>query len=253
MDIKIITKAIKLAATEELVREPSFGCVNFHSSGAHDDMAHTDFTNSINVICKELNNTAWDQIDTFDKLRARGIEIEKEMFRESDGINTYKGFIFLIIILVFGLIKTNDFAKTPLFIKEFSKPLTLDYENDKNARSYKNLGLKDVRTFPLNGYEDLFNLSLAYNKFNMDDIILTLILIACVDDTTTLARSDIKTLRFLQDWALSIYNSYLRGNNIDKELHLLDGFYLKNKISSGGVADVFTLTKTIYYLREIYE
>ena len=104
MDIEIITKAIKLAATEELRREPSFGCVNVHSSGAHDDMAHTDFTNSINVICKELNNTAWDKIDTFDKLRARGIEIEKEMFRDSDGINTYKGFIFLIIILVFGLI-----------------------------------------------------------------------------------------------------------------------------------------------------
>lgn len=52
----------------------------------------------------------------------------------------------------------------PDFIKEFSSPLILDYKKSKRAKHYKSLSLRDVRTYPLTGFEEIFDLSLAYDK-----------------------------------------------------------------------------------------
>lgn len=126
-------------------------------------------------------------------------------------------------------------------------------KKQQKPNHYKKLGIKDVRSFPLSGFKEIFDLSLAYEKEQMTDEILTLILLARIDDTTTFSRSNLKTLRFLQNQALNLYKAHIKGINIDNKLEDLNDYYLKNNISSGGVADIFTLTKTVYYLRRLYE
>ena len=128
-----------------------------------------------------------------------------------------------------------------------------DYKTNSKAIYYKKLGLKDVRVYPLTGFEEIFKLSKIYSESDMNDLLLTLYLIANVDDTTTVNRSSIKELKFLQERANNIYKDYKTGKNIVKEAESLNHYYLKNQISSGGVADIFTLTKTLLYLRRIYE
>lgn len=253
MDIKNISQAIKLAVDDELSRDLSFGCVNYKSQGSHKDMTYHDFLASSSDICDAIETSDWDRIETFDQLRVMGREIEKKMYESTGGVNTYKGFIFLILILVYGLFKSKSFEEAPIFIKNFSHPLVNDYKKQQKPNHYKKLGIKDVRSFPLSGFKEIFDLSLAYEKEQMTDEILTLILLARIDDTTTLARSNLKTLKFLQNQALNLYKAHLKGINIDNKLEDLNDYYLKNNISSGGVADIFTLTKTIYYLRRLYE
>ena len=253
LDIFEFNKALKMAVFDELSREFAFGCVNLKSQGSHPDMTSDDFILSIDTITKAFEETNWEEISDFSDLRKRGLEIEKEMFSATKGKNTYKGLVFLSIILAFAFVKTDKLDQMPKFIKNFSRPLISDYKKSTRANYYKNLGIRDVRSFPLTGFEELFNLSLALNKNNMGDLLLTLYLIGNVDDTTTLNRSSLEDLRYVKGQAKKIYKDYQNGNNIRKEVEKLNNYYLENGISSGGVADIFTLTKTLYYLRRIYE
>lgn len=253
MDIFDFNKALKKAVCDELGREFAFGCVNFRSQGSHPDMTHEDFILSIDTITKGFYETNWDNISDFHHLRKRGLTIENEMFSATKGKNTYKGLVFLSIILALGFVKTDKLSRIPDFIKEFSSPLILDYKKSKRAKYYQSLGLRDVRTYPLTGFEEIFDLSTAFDKKKMDDLILTIYLIAKVDDTTTLNRASLRDLRYIQDWAKRIYEDYEDGKDIKEEAANLNEFYLENQITSGGVADIFTLTKTLYYLRRNYE
>lgn len=253
MNIFDFTNALKMAVQDELSRKLSFGCVNFSSCGSHPDMTHEDFILSIKAISKGFEETNWNYISDFHDLRKRGLEIEKEMYRTTSGKNTYKGLIFLGIILAYGFVKSDKIDDISHFIREFSKPLISDYKINSKAIYYKNLGLNDVRVYPLTGFKEIFELSKIYYESNLNDLILTIYLIAKVDDTTTVNRSSVKELRFLQKLAQKIYKDYNIGKNVLKQAESLNNYYLKNQITSGGVADIFTLTKTLLYLRRKYE
>lgn len=253
LDIFAFNKALKLAVCDELKRDFAFGCVNLKSQGCHPDMTHEDFILSINTITRAFSKTNWKGISDFTSLRKRGLEVENKMFEATGGKNTYKGLIFLSIILAYSFVKTENLSQMPAFIRDFSKPLSHDYKNSTRANHYKSLGLRDVRCYPLTGFEEIFDLSLAYDKNKMDDLILTLYLLANVDDTTTLNRSSLGDLRYVQGQAKDIYKNYQVGNDIREKTQKLNEYYLENNITSGGVADIFTLTKTLYYLRRIYD
>ena len=253
LDIFEFNKALKMAVFDELSRDFAFGCVNLKSQGSHPDMTSDDFILSIDTITKAFEETNWDEISDFTSLRKRGLEVEKAMFSATKGKNTYKGLVFLSIILALAFIKTDKLDQMPKFIKNFSRPLISDYKKSTRANYYKNLGLRDVRTLPLTGFEEIFDLSLALDKNKMDDLLLTLYLIGNFDDTTTLNRSSLADLRYVQNYAKKIYKDFQNGNDIKKEVQNLNEFYLEKQITSGGVADIFTITKTLYYLRRIYE
>lgn len=253
MDIFDFTKALKLAVDDELSRKFSFGCVNYLSQCSHPDMTYKDFIISINTISKEFEEINWNSISNFNDLKIKGYEVEKEMFRQTSGKNTYKGLIFLSIILAYGFVKSDKIDDIPQFIKQISKPLISDYKTKETAIYYNDIGLRDVRFYPLTGFNMIFHLSQNSYTSPIDDLLLTIYLIANVDDTTTLNRSNIRELRFLQRWADTIYTTYNNGENILNQVKELNSYYVKTQISSGGVADIFTLTKTLFYLRRIYE
>lgn len=229
----------------ELSRERSYGCVNYISNGSHTNMNYKTFLNSANVIVTQLKKVTEYDIENFANLRNFGLQIENSMFKSTNGINTHKGLIFLILFIFREWIIDTDYENISNSIKEFSVDLKNDYINPINSAKLHSLGINDIRTFPLSGYEFIFNfidLIKSYSEFWTEDK-KTLYLIEYIDDTTTVNRSSLSTLRFLQNTSKNILKNYTESSAEE-----LNKYYIKNNISSGGVADVLTTTNLILNL-----
>lgn len=248
MDIRRFTRALERAVEDELNRPYSFGCVSKFTNGSHTDMDYGTFKKSIKSITRDIEKINFGQIRDFSSLRKEGLLIEKNMFEKTGGVNTQMGLIFLLLIA--GYAYVNKLLFDPEGLRDFTKDLLADYKNIKNASFYKNLGLKDIRYYPLRGFKDIYSFVKIYQEKNLDDTLLTIYLISKVDDTTSLNRANLKTLRLLQKWAGEIFCSYQQGEDIKTQVEKLNAYYVRKNISSGGVADIFSLTKTIYYLKE---
>lgn len=248
-NIKKYTYCLENSIKKELGRPYSFGCVSYFTQGSHDDMDFKTFEKSASSIIDSFNKTNWSQIKDFCGLKNKGIEIEKDMFEATKGINTHKGLIFLQLFLAYAYVYDIKWDELVDFISDFSRKLRDDYQRENKAIIWKENGLRDIRNFPLSGFKEIIYLVDFISNKQISDTRLTLCLIANIDDTTTFHRSDHKTLSYVQDWAKKILE-------IDdkivyyREIKKLDNFYINNKISSGGVADLFTTIRTLGLLRE---
>lgn len=251
-NIENYTDALSKAIDKELNRELSFGCVNLWSKGSHDDMDYDLFIISKNSIIKSLKEISWAKICDFDHLREMGKVVESQMFEATSGINTHKGLIFLHMFLAKAYMARINWQDLNSYVKILAKPLSGDYLTKDKARKWEKNKLDDIRSYPLSGFESLSKIvDDIYPKY-ISDLYLTLYLIADTDDTTTFGRSDLKTLKMLQEKASEILKL---NNNKDfyRQAKILSDYYLANKISSGGVADLFTTIRTLQYLRKDFD
>ncbi|MDD7305423.1 MAG: triphosphoribosyl-dephospho-CoA synthase [Peptoniphilaceae bacterium] len=242
---------LEKAILEELNRSLAFGCVNKFSNGSHIDMTYQTFIASSKIIRKELSKIVWNSIVDFASLRICGYRVEKAMYEKTSGINTHKGLIFLIMFLALFYTKYGYIEGKEDEIASFANPVSKDYKSVKKATNWHRLKINDIRYFPLTGFSDLINLSKETYMNNFENTILTLKLISLIDDTTTINRSSLKTITYVQKEAKKI----LLLNKSEKEMlikkaNILNNFYLKNNLSSGGVADAFTIVKLLTYIRE---
>ncbi len=248
-DIKRYTYCLEKSIKKELKRPYSFGCVSYFTNGSHDDMDYKTFEKSAKSIIESFNETDWPQIKNFRDLKNRGIEIEKNMFYATEGINTHKGLIFLQLFLAYAFVFGVKWDELEAYISKFSTDLRDDYQKENKAIIWKENDLRDIRSYPLTGFGEIIDRVDEISKNPIDDTKLTLFLIANTDDTTTFHRSNFKTLAYVKEWAKEILKikdekAYAR------EIKKLDDFYVNNKISSGGVADLFTTIRTLDLLRE---
>ena len=251
-DIKKYTCALKKSIDKELSRKYGFGCVTYYSKGSHEDMDWTLFNKSANAICLAFEETEWQNISDFYDLRQRGIDIEKTMFASTNNINTHKGLIFLQLFLAYSYVYEKKWKDLENFIKTFASPLLKDYKTEFKAMFWDNNGLRDIRNYPLTGYKEIISITnYIYNK-DISDTSLTLYLIANVDDTTTFHRSNLDTLRYVQNKASNIAD--IKDPDIYQEkLEELNNYYISNNISSGGIADLFTTIRTLEFLRKDFD
>ncbi|WP_282929374.1 triphosphoribosyl-dephospho-CoA synthase [Anaerococcus sp. Marseille-Q7828] len=248
-NIENYTNALAKAIHKELNRKLSFGCVNLWSNGSHDDMDYDLFIKSKNSIIKSLQEVPWEEIRDFYQLREFGKNVEDQMFKATDGINTHKGLIFLHMFLAkayMGKVKWKDLSS---YTKTLSKGLLADYNKNNKAKKRNNYDLEDIRFYPLNGFKPLTNIADNNYLKEISDLELTLYLIAKTDDTTTLGRSNLRTLRMVQEKSSEILKINDR-ENFYMQAKILSDYYVNNHISSGGVADLFTTIRTLEYLRE---
>lgn len=95
------------AMLAEVNLTPKPGLVDRHNSGAHRDMAHSDFVRSADAIAPWLarfveygaDSAALDGGSVLPGLRALGVACETDMFRATAGVNTHKGSIFSLGLL----------------------------------------------------------------------------------------------------------------------------------------------------------
>lgn len=243
--------SLEKAIIDELSRTLAFGCVNKFSNGSHTDMTYDTFILSSKAIRDGLENIDWENVSTFEELRIQGLKVERSMLEKTGGVNTHKGLVFMLMFLAYFYTKYGYIDTLERKIANFSSPLKKDYIHYKSAKKWNELKIKDIRYFPLTGFSELIKLSKVKYKGDYENTLLSLKLIAHIDDTTTINRSKLKTLSYVQDEAKKI----LRINESDKEKIMakaksLNQFYLDNNLSSGGVADVFTVIKLLSNLEE---
>ncbi|MDR1884913.1 MAG: triphosphoribosyl-dephospho-CoA synthase [Synergistaceae bacterium] len=98
-----------LASFEELALSPKPGLVDPDDCGSHGDMTWVTFLTSASVLAPLWREQAMDGVlheyykpsdGLYVKLRSRGIEMERKMFAATGGINTHKGLIFALSILL---------------------------------------------------------------------------------------------------------------------------------------------------------
>lgn len=248
-DIKIYTENLFRAIDLELSRSYGFGCVTYECSGSHKDMNYRTFEKSAIAIIDGLHEIEWSKINNFTDLKKAGIKVENCMFNATNGINTHKGLIFLQMFISFAFVKDIKWDNLTHFIKELANPLLYDYKEIEKAIIWDKNGLRDIRYYPLSGFTDIITIADYLAENVVSDIDLTLYLIANTDDTTTIQRSDLKTLRLVQDRANEILmetDSRTKNQNIEK----LNKFYIENSLSSGGIADLFTTIRTLEFVRD---
>lgn len=277
--INNVKNIAKNALTDEVYAHPKFGLVTPHSNGAHTNMDITTFTTSIEAIEKYLLEYAQEgfNIDgnTFKKLRKIGIEAEKKMLSATNNINTHKGLIFILGILLPSIVHNVLIGKTFLEISSTVKKLSeniledFKYIDEKKfltygEKAYKNYGLKGVRGEVHNGLTIAFECTEKFYNYkgNKNNLVVNILLFVMeqLDDTVILHRNDIEVLQYVKSVAKEINKlGAIDTKEGIRSINYYTDKFIDLKISSGGCADIVVVVlilievKKTFYRSEEYE
>lgn len=219
----------------ELCKPYSFGTVSINSRGSHQDMDKITFFNSIEAISEGLKQL--NQIDTtsFDQLRALGLIIEDKMFKATKGINTHKGTIFLLLLLLAAFNNVKEINLLSNEIKRLTKNILDDFTTNLVSFTqtlHQQHQITGIRGFAKNGFPIIFKEKL-YENLNL--VTTYLKIIVQTTDTTIIKRGGFKALTKVQELAK-------KGLDDPQVIHELDHYCLSNSLSCGGSADVLIIT-----------
>jgi len=268
-----ICRKISNLATKAILYEisltPKPGLVDKESSGVHTDMDYRTFIDSTVIISSYfqdlvlagINCKTNDLSNALPLIRQIGLQMEKEMFEHTNGVNTQKGLIFLIGVSLLAsgyVLKTNNsfnptiFRETVQIICENMVQAELQNTNDgvksHGEQCFNLFKVAGIRWEAENGFPSVFEhaLPLLINQNKTDDrsLILTLLTIMSqLDDTNVLYRSSSETLNLLKEKCRKVLVNY----SFDKYKEILD-FCKTEKISPGGSADLLSITVFIYLM-----
>ncbi|MFC1751808.1 triphosphoribosyl-dephospho-CoA synthase [Thermoproteota archaeon] len=269
------------ALIEEVMLDPKPGLVTAVSSGPHPDMNAELFIKSAAALMpgfKEMANMALiKDIPIHEQLlqmRKIGLEMEKNMAAATNGINTHKGAIFIMGLMVWSAaqsIRCND-SIDPCFISQhiqaMCKGLTLELSNpdlvNRNERDLKNntdcelkthgmqmfqrYGVTGARGEAENGFPMVFQHTLpaifSLSKQSMSKAILAktmlLMIMSKNNDSTTLYRCGMEMLTYIQTESLKILELSLDTQEGKQAYESLCAYCTENHVSCGGSADLLS-------------
>lgn len=275
-------KNIATLATKALLYEvsisPKAGLVSRLSNGSHKDMNFYTFIDSSLALHNYFLNCfdygqekLFSCPDFFKDLREVGKVAEKEMYEATKGINTHKGTIFSmgILLAVLGVhLKENkkiDLKVLSEKIKEMCKPLLNELEDADSIstygeKAYKEYHLTGARGLAISGYEivllDGINKLKDFCKsldFETACILLLFYYISILDDTNIVNRASITTLKEVQILSKELFEENkktLEKENIKNSMSKLNDIFIEKNISAGGSADLLILTIFIHLLTD---
>ena len=248
----------------ELCRPLGFGCVTANSQGSHKDMDFLLMLKCIPLIGSAIKNLSGKDCESFEALREYGKKQEKKLFDLTGGVNTYKGALFLLLILnacTFRIIKEKkSFADLSREIAAFSLPLKKDFElkvcSPSSLQAFNNLGSGGVRGLALSGFAEHFQNWLPLYKKTFSEggdfvkIIVKMIETTC--DTTIINRKGEKALLEVQKKAHSLL-CIEEGPAQETSIAEFSAWCEKNNISTGGTADKIIILYNLKLIRESFE
>ena len=275
-------KNIATLATKALLYEvsisPKAGLVSRLSNGSHKDMNFYTFIDSSLALhnyflnCFDYGQEKLFSCPNFFKdLREVGKVAEKEMYEATKGINTHKGTIFSmgILLAVLGVhLKENKEIDLKILsekIKEMCKPLLNELEDADNIstygeKAYKEYHLTGARGLAISGYEivllDGINKLRDFCKtldFETACILLLFYYMSVLDDTNIVNRASIRTLKEVQILSKELFEQHrkkLVKENIKNSMSKLNDIFIEKNISAGGSADLLILTIFIHLLTD---
>lgn len=260
----------------EVSISPKAGLVSRLSNGSHSDMNFYTFINSalslrnyFSECFKHSEKYDMKKENFFLNLRELGKKAEKEMLIATDGINTHKGTIFSMGILIAVLsacmkekkiLSLEDLVNE---IKKLSKPLELELglniENTNGEKIFKKYGIKGARGLALSGYDIVLTDGLKklysfldYLDLETSCILLLFYYMSVLDDTNIINRSNMETLIEVQKESTKIFKKYVNLKDtaflIKEDMEKLNQKFVAKNISPGGSADLLILTIFMYFI-----
>ena len=269
---KLATKALLY----EVSISPKAGLVSRLSNGSHKDMDFFTFIDSALSLDNYFSEcfiygqkNDFYSPNFFKNLRDLGKKAEKDMYQATNGVNTHKGTIFsmgIIISVLASYLKEVDKIDLKILsekIKTMCIPLLEELENANNFSTYgekafKNYHLTGARGLAISGYDivllDGINKLKEFTKsldFETSCILLLFYYISILDDTNIVNRANFETLKEIQILCKNLYeenSKSLSKEKIRNEMSKLNDIFIEKNISAGGSADLLILTIFIYIL-----
>ncbi|EDK89788.1 triphosphoribosyl-dephospho-CoA synthase CitG [Fusobacterium polymorphum] len=279
--MKMSNKEVAKLATKALLYEvsisPKAGLVSRLSNGSHKDMDFFTFIDSALSLDEYFSEcfvygqeNDFYSPNFFKNLRDLGKKAEKEMYKATNGINTHKGTIFSMGILISVLssyFKETDEVDLKVLsnkIKNMCSPLLNELENTNDFSTYgekvfKNYHLTGARGLALSGYNvvllDGINKLKEFTKildFETSCILLLFYYISILDDTNIVNRANFETLKEIQILCKNLYEENSKFSSKEKirnEMSKLNDIFIEKNVSAGGSADLLILTIFIYFIK----
>ncbi|AGT44515.1 citrate lyase holo-[acyl-carrier protein] synthase [Treponema pedis] len=261
------------AMLTELCRIYGFGCVTANGKGSHSDMDFLLMLKCIPLAGNAVRNLTLKECASFSELRNYGKKTELELFNLTNGVNTYKGAFFLLLILnacVYRLIhRGKSFNYLSEEIKKFSREVKKDFElkncSEVSLNTFLTVGDFGIRGEVLSGLDFYFKTLLpmlkdALNtdygktglnvepKITVEKIVLKLISETC--DTTVIKRKGYEKLKELQKKAKAVLSS--PESVFDLQCARLSSWCEKENISTGGSADRLIVLYNLFLLEKFF-
>lgn len=270
---KTISRIAFKALIIEVSAYPKPGLVDILNSGSHVDMDYFTFVKS-SVAITDYFKDAFDlgiknyMKDDFDELRELGKACEKKMYVATSGVNTHKGIIFSLGLMVYATAiqyKLENLSVDSVVdrVKILSRDITKELKGDlktAGAEQYKKYGLKGVREEAEEGFQKastigLYNLKKYLNSYSLNDAIVNTLMhfMEVLEDSNLIKRGGIEGLMFAKKSATRAIELGLMNTEEGKNyIYSLNEEFVKRNLSPGGSADYLILTLYLYFLEELW-
>lgn len=255
---------LKESMLEELNLHPKFGLVTPLSNGSHFDMNYDIMKSSIDTIVNGLlemfeigySNEKENYKEIYSKIKVIGVNTEKAMFKETQGINTYQGLIFNLGILVASLgytFKTNIsldniFTNASLIASDVTKEYVT---SSFGSKAYHELNFGGARAEAYLGFptvKKIYNYLSRYESLNYDNLIKALVLAIIESEDTVFLKRAKSYQRYQEIKAMFKSITYQQ-----EEIEELTSKMIEENISFGGSADILICAIFIYKLNAIFK
>ena len=264
MNNKEVAKLATKALLYEMSISPKAGLVSRLSNGSHKDMDFYTFIDSALSLDEYFSEcfvygqeNDFYSPNFFKNLRDLGKKAEKEMYKATNGINTHKGTIFSMGILISVL--SSYFKETDeIDLKVLSNKIKNMFST-YGEKAFKNYHLTGARGLALSGYNivllDGINKLKEFTEildFETSCILLLFYYISILDDTNIVNRANFETLKEIQILCKNLYeenSKSLSKEKIRNEMSKLNDIFIEKNISAGGSADLLILTIFVYFIK----
>lgn len=265
----IIAHLATQALQAELDTTPKPGLVDKDNNGAHRDMDYALMQRSIHTLHPYFVQLALlgfaDTLPSHTSIRDIGIEAERAMLAATNGVNTHKGALFSMGLVVVAaaheerkiaaneeqiLKERNGGEYVLVSLQTTIKALAASFPDTNGTHGSKakllskgTTAIKGALDNAREGYEMLFAEWLPFyieRRKEHDEHTLhkTLLRIMCdLDDTNVIYRTDLATAEEVKQEARALLDSFSKAALKDMDRH-----YTTRNISPGGAADMLSLT-----------
>ena len=251
---KELAEAARDSLLDELYTTPKPGLVDMNNNGAHSDMDVPVFEKSAAALTPYFEDAARLGMEScgIAALRERGKKAEEEMFAATGGVNTHKGLIYSMGLLLAGMGRCLTDGDSCIehaaalaredAEKQLEKALADPVTN--GGAAYKNFGAKGATGEAAAGFPDaVYCLErLIYYRKNgcVEPAALALCdSMASLEDTNLLHRGGSEGLAFVRQEASRI--SGMPAADRIEALCTLDREMIGRNLSPGGSADMLAL------------
>ncbi len=258
---KEMEDAIKDAMMKELNLEHKFGLVTPTSHGSHPDMDYDLMIKAQDAIMPyfsslfSLGYTSDNLSDLFFLARPLGIKAEKLMLNATQGINAYKGLIFILGLIIlssgYTLRQNQPFSMIFQNIKEMTREIFNDFEESPDTagkNAYLFHGLSGIRGEVKNGCPSVQSALLLTitSGHPLHELLIHLILVS--EDTVFLKRA--KSYPFY----LKVKTDIEKINpNDSTDLIRFTKYAIDHDLSFGGSADLLVSTLFLKSIRHFFK